>query len=157
MDKEVNRRIPFRNSTRHNRKSGMKTAFAILTLLVSMDASALLGQTTTTTTSTQTQVKTRKGRSPGGDVGSGAGDIGKGAGKGVGDAAKGVGKGAANLVTLHPIDAAASVGKGAGYAGKDVAVGTTKGTGKIVKGIGRGIKHLFSSCLLLRAFLFWRA
>lgn len=97
-----------------------------------------------TTVTEQKTVKTKKsGRSPGGDVASGTGDIGKGAAKGAGSAAAGVGKGAADLVTLHPIDAAASVGKGAGTAGKDVAVGTTKGTGKIVKGIGRGIKHLF--------------
>jgi len=85
----------------------------------------------------------KKGRSPGGDVASGTGDIGKGAAKGVGHAAEGVGKGAGDLVTLHPIDAATSVGKGAGSAGKDVTVGTAKGSGKIVKGIGRGIKHLF--------------
>jgi hypothetical protein len=52
-------------------------------------------------------------RSPGGDVGSGAGDIGKGAGKGTLAAAKGVGKGTADLVTLRPLDAAGNVGKGA--------------------------------------------
>lgn len=95
-------------------------------------------------TATQTRVKTqKKRRSPAGDVGSGAGDIAKGAAKGAGNTAKGVGEGALDLVTLHPMDAAASLGKGAGYAGKDVVVGTTKGTGKIAKGLGRGIKHLF--------------
>jgi hypothetical protein len=36
------------------------------------------------------------------DVGSGAGDIGKGAAKGAGSAAKGAGKGAVDLATLHP-------------------------------------------------------
>jgi hypothetical protein len=46
-------------------------------------------------------------------------------------------------VTLHPIDAAFSLGKGAGQAGKDVTVGTAKGGYKITKGIARGIKKLF--------------
>jgi hypothetical protein len=82
-------------------------------------------------------------RSPGGDVGSGAGDIGKGTAKGTGAAAKGVGKGAGDLVTLHPIDAAGNVGKGAAVAGKDVGVGAVKGTGKIAKGTGRGIGKIF--------------
>jgi hypothetical protein len=77
------------------------------------------------------------------EIGSGAGDIGKGAAKGVGNLAKGTGKGALDLVTLHPINAAASLGKGAGTAGKDVGVGAVKGTGKIGKGIGKGIKKLF--------------
>ena len=85
----------------------------------------------------------KKGRSPGGDVASGTGDIGKGAAKGAGNLAVGAGKGAVDLVTLHPIDAAASVGKGGVSAGKDVGVGTVKGTGKIAKGVGRGIKHIF--------------
>ncbi len=82
-------------------------------------------------------------RSPAGDVGSGAGDIGKGTAKGAGAAAKGVGKGTADLVTLHPLDAAGNVGKGAAIAGKDVGVGAAKGTGKIAKGTGRGIGKLF--------------
>jgi len=82
-------------------------------------------------------------RSPGGDVGSGAGDIGKGTAKGTGAAAKGVGKGAGDLVTLHPLDAAGNVGKGAVVAGKDVGVGAAKGTGKIAKGSGRGIGKIF--------------
>jgi hypothetical protein len=83
------------------------------------------------------------GRGPAKEIGSGAGDIGKGAAKGAGNVAKGTGKGALDLVTLHPIDAAASVGKGAGVGGKDVAVGTVKGTGKIGKGIGKAVKKLF--------------
>jgi hypothetical protein len=81
--------------------------------------------------------------SPGCDVGRGAGDIGKGTAKGAGAAAKGVGKGAGDLVTLHPLDAAGNVGKGAAVAGKDVGVGAVKGTGKIAKGTGRGIGKLF--------------
>jgi len=82
-------------------------------------------------------------RGPGKEIGSGAGDIGKGAAKGVGNLAKGTGKGALDLVTLHPINAAASVGKGAAVAGKDVGVGAVKGTGKIGKGIGKAVKKLF--------------
>lgn len=81
--------------------------------------------------------------SPGGDVGRGAGDIGKGTAKGTGAAAKGVGKGAGDLVTLHPVDAAGNVGKGGAAAGKDIGVGAAKGTGKIGKGTGRGIGKLF--------------
>jgi hypothetical protein len=81
--------------------------------------------------------------SPGGDVGSGAGDIGKGTAKGTGAAAKSVGKGAGDLVTLHPVDAAGNVAKGGAVAGKDVGVGAAKGTGKIAKGTGRGIGRVF--------------
>ena len=77
------------------------------------------------------------------EIGSGAGDIGKGAARGAGNLAKGTGKGALDLVTLHPINAATSLGKGAGMAGKDVTVGTVKGTGKIGKGIGKAFKKLF--------------
>ncbi len=77
------------------------------------------------------------------DVGSGAGDIGKGAAKGVGSAAKGTGKAAGDLVTLHPINAATELGKGAVNTGKNVGVGAVKGTAKIFKGTGKGIKHLF--------------
>jgi hypothetical protein len=77
------------------------------------------------------------------EIGAGAGAIGTGAVKGTGAAAKGTAKGAADLVTLHPIDAGTSVGKGAATAGKDVTVGTAKGTGKVAKGIGRAFKKLF--------------
>jgi hypothetical protein len=102
---------------------------------------------TATTTPDQTHSdrakKEKKGRSPGGDVASGSGNIVGGAAKGAGHAAEGVGKGVGDAVTLHPIDAATAVGKGGAQAGKDVTVGTTKGTAKIVKGVGRGIKHLF--------------
>ncbi len=81
-------------------------------------------------------------QSPGHEIGSGAGTVGVGAAKGAGDLAKGTGKGALNLVTLHPIDAGVSTGKGALAAGKDVGVGTVKGSGKMVHGIGRGIKKI---------------
>jgi hypothetical protein len=76
------------------------------------------------------------------EVRSGAGDIGKGAAKGVGSAAKGTGKAAADLATLHPINAATDLGKGAVGTGKNVGVGAVKGTGKIVKGTGKAIKHI---------------
>jgi hypothetical protein len=85
----------------------------------------------------------KQGRSAGGDIGSGSGDVGKGAGKGAGNLAKGTGKGAGDLATLHPVGAAGAVGKGAASAGKDVGVGTAKGTGKIVKGTGRLLKKPF--------------
>jgi len=70
----------------------------------------------------QPQVEQQKHKGPGAakDIGGGAGDVGKGAAKGAGDAAKGVGKGAGDLVTLHPINAAGAVGKGAVSTGKDV-------------------------------------
>src|ERR1700751_1822818 len=71
------------------------------------------GQTIQTTETKN--LKQKHGRSPGGDVASGTGDIGKGAAGAAGHAAAGAGKGAADLVTLHPIDAAGNVGKGAAY------------------------------------------
>jgi len=77
------------------------------------------------------------------EIGAGAGAIGTGIAKGSWAAAKGTAKGAADLVTLHPIDAGVSVGKGAATAGKDVTVGAAKGTGKVAKGIGRAFKKLF--------------
>ena len=77
------------------------------------------------------------------DIISGVGDIGKGAGRGAISAAKGTGKAAGDLVTLHPINAATDLGKGAAGVGKNVGVGTVKGTGKIIKGTGKAIKHLF--------------
>ncbi len=95
------------------------------------------------TTATPAPPPQNTGRSAGGEIGSGTGDIGKGAGKGAGNLAVGGAKGAGDLVTLHPINAAGDVGKGGASAGKNVAVGTAKGTGKVVKGIGKGIKHIF--------------
>jgi len=63
--------------------------------------------------------------------------------KGAGAAAKGVGKGAADVATLHPINGAEAVGKGAVGAGKDVTVGTVKGAGKVTRGVGKAIKKIF--------------
>jgi hypothetical protein len=83
------------------------------------------------------------GHSAGDEVGTGTGDIGKGAAKGTGAAAEGVGKGAGDLVTLHPVEAAGNVGKGAADTGKDVGVGAAKGTDKIAKGTGHGIGKIF--------------
>ena len=125
----------------------MKTSYGILTMLLVVSVLPALAQTQTATPQsmpTQQAAPAKKtGRSPGGDIGSGTGDVGKGVGKGAGSAAAGAGKGAGDLVTLHPVNAAGNVGKGAGVAGKDVAVGTAKGTGKVVKGTGRAIKHVF--------------
>src|SRR5271165_7032669 len=78
----------------------------------------------------------KKSRSAGGEVASGTGDIAKGAAKGAGSLAACAGKGAVDLVTLHPIDAAVSVGKGGVSAGTHIVVGTTKGTGRIAIGVG---------------------
>jgi hypothetical protein len=93
----------------------------------------------------QTGQSKEQKREPGAgrEIGAGAGAIGIGAAKGTGAAAKGTAKGAADLVTLHPIDAGVSVGKGAATAGKDVTVGAAKGTGKVSKGIGRVFRKLF--------------
>ena len=77
------------------------------------------------------------------EIGAGARTAGVGVAKGAGDVAKGTGKGAVDLVTLHPVNAASSVGKGAASGGKDVSVGAVKGTGKVTKGVGRAFKHLF--------------
>ena len=85
----------------------------------------------------------RRERGSGGEIGSGAGAIGTGAAKGAGNLGKGTAKGARDLVTLHPINAAASVGKGAGAAGKDVTIGTVKSTARITKGVAKGLKKLF--------------
>jgi len=91
----------------------------------------------------QEPVQKKTERGPGHEIGSGAGNIGTGAAKGAGNLAKGTGKGVVDLATLHPINAAGSVGKGAAAAGKDVGVGTVKGTGKMAHGIGRAVKKLF--------------
>jgi hypothetical protein len=76
------------------------------------------------------------------DLGSGAGDIGKGAGKGAASAVKGTGKAAADLATLHPINAATDLGRGAAGAGKNLGVGAVKGSGKILRGTGKALKHI---------------
>ena len=121
----------------------MNVRAGLLALALIAPSCGLYAQTQTAQQDTSIQPATKHHRSPGGDVGSGAGDVGKGAGKGAGAAAKGAGKGAADLATLHPINAAGNVGKGAGVAGKDVGVGAAKGTGKIAKGTGRAIKKIF--------------
>lgn len=97
----------------------------------------------TSASSPSTAATPQQGRSAGGDIGSGAGDIGKGTAKGAGNVAAGAGKGAVDVVTLHPVEGAEQVGTGAAKGGKNIAVGTAKGTGKIVKGTGRALKHIF--------------
>jgi hypothetical protein len=117
----------------------------ILSLALALGVSAY-GQSQSGTTpneGTSQSPAQNHGRSAGGDIGSGSGDIGKGAGKGAGDLAKRTGKGAGDLATLHPVGAAGEVGKGAASAGKNVGVGTAKGTGKIVKGTGKLLKKPF--------------
>src|ERR1035441_455918 len=54
------------------------------------------------------------------DVGSGAGEIGKGVAKGAGGAARATGSAAVDLATLHPVNAATDLGKGALGTGKTV-------------------------------------
>jgi hypothetical protein len=81
-------------------------------------------------------------RGIGREIGSGAGTIGTGVAKGAGNLAKGTAKGGVDLVTLHPLSAGASIGKGAVIGSKDATVGTAKGTGKIAKGIGKAFKKL---------------
>ena len=104
-------------------------------LAVVLVAGIALGQTT--------ESKHHKHKSAKHDVGSGAGDIGKGVGKGAGSAAKTAGKTAADVATLHPINAATDLGKGAVVTGGHVGAGAVKGTGKILKGTGKAIKHIF--------------
>jgi hypothetical protein len=86
------------------------------------------------------QPKTSPGA--GHDIGSGAGDIGKGTAKGAGHLALGTAKGVGDLVTLHPVSAAGAVGKGAATGGKDITFGAVKGTGKMARGVGKLFKKL---------------
>jgi hypothetical protein len=82
----------------------------------------------------------RKARQcPGREIAGGAGNIGGGAAKRAGHLARGAGNGAVDLVTLHPIDAGVSVGRGAVNAGRDVGVGAARMT----HGIGRAIGKVF--------------
>jgi hypothetical protein len=104
---------------------------------------ALCASLTCAQTSTQSVKSGKKHTSAKHDIGSGAGDVGKGAGKAVGSAAKGTGKAAADLVTLHPINAATDLGKGAVGVGKNAGVGAVKGSAKIVRGTGKALKHIF--------------
>lgn len=127
-----------------------KTLIVLLALAFAISGQIASGQNGQTqpppqpaaTSQPSTQQQPRQS-SPGGDVGRGAGDIGKGTAKGAGALTKGVGKGVGDLVTLHPLDAAGNVGKGGAIAGKDVGVGVVKGTGRIAKGTGRGIGRMF--------------
>lgn len=113
-------------------------------LLAILLASVAAPQSAVTPTPKAEKVEKKKAkRSPGGDIGSGAANIGTGAAKGAGNLAKGTAKGAVDLATLHPIDAATSIGGGAVSAGKNVTVGTAKGAGKITRGVGRAIKKVF--------------
>jgi hypothetical protein len=91
----------------------------------------------------QTHAKHSHSKSAKHDIGSGAGDIGKGAAKGAGSAASGAGHAAADLATLHPVNAATDLGKGAVGTGKNAGVGAAKGTGKIIRGTGKALKHVF--------------
>ena len=91
----------------------------------------------------QSVQKSKKGKSsPGKEIGKGGEDIGKGAGKGAVSMGKGTAGAAGDLVTLHPVDAGASLGKGAAGLGKNVGVGSAKGGVKIGKGVGGGLKKL---------------
>jgi len=118
-------------------------AFLGLALVLSAWGQSSNGQTTTSETKHKTAQNQKREPSPGRQMANGAGNMAGGAARGAGSAAKGVGKGAADLVTLHPVNAATSVGKGAAGAGKDAGVGAVKGTAKVTKGVGRAIKHLF--------------
>jgi hypothetical protein len=126
-------RTPFRN------------AFPALLVLAAASLSGAIayGQQQQTDPPPAPPSRAQPTRSPGGDVGSGAGDIGKGAGGAAGNVAKGTGEGAGNLVTLHPVKGVDDLGKGVGKGAKDAGVGAAKGTGKIAKGTGRGIGHIF--------------
>ncbi len=124
------------------------SAKALLILVVFFGWSVLLsGQVPETRTTAQppqaaTTIATKHRRSAVGDIGSGTGDVAKGLGKGAGNVAVGAGKGAVDLVTLHPLNAAADIGKGGVSAGKNVAVGTVKGMGKIARGTGTAIRKI---------------
>src|ERR1700679_3118309 len=90
---------------------GMNVSLLLAVIWLAAIAAA---QTTSPSTSAESSPPHAKARtSAKHDMGSGAGDIGKGALKGAGSAAKGTGKAAADLVTLHPINSAADLGKGA--------------------------------------------
>jgi hypothetical protein len=118
----------------------LQTAILLLGLMVGLPAWSQSSNDETPTEERNLQRKHERGAAR--EIGAGVGTVGVGAAKGAGDLAVGAGKGAVDLVTLHPVDAAASVGTGAVKAGKDVAVGTVKGTGKVTKGVGRALKHV---------------
>jgi hypothetical protein len=141
VDSPVSAKHQNRRRKRHVR--GRAEILSLALLVFGMSAYGQNQSTPTPNENTAQLAGQKQGRSAGGDIGSGSGDVGKGAGKGVGNLTKGTGKGAGDLATLHPVDAAGAVGKGAASAGKDVGVGTAKGTGKIVKGTGRLLKKPF--------------
>jgi len=101
-----------------------------------------LDQGISQTQSVQKEEKQKPEASSGKEIGKGGEDVGKGAGKGAESLGKGTAGAAGNLVTLHPVNAAADLGIGAGGAAKDVGVGTGKGVAKIGKGSARGIGRL---------------
>ena len=69
-------------------------------------------------------------------------DVGKGRQRERGSLGKGTAGAVGNVVTLHPGNAGADLGKGAAGAGKDVGVGAGKGAGKIGEGSAKGIRKL---------------
>ena len=111
-----------------------------LTLAVAASAQSSTEQSASGAQNSGEAQKQRPGA--GSQIGRGAGNIGTGAAKGTGNMAKGAAAGAGDLVTLHPIRAGTSVGKGAATAGKNVTVGAAKGTGKIASGVGGLFKKL---------------
>lgn len=128
-------------------KSGMKSAFVLLSYVAFLFVFVLPGACQSnpqqeSTTAPQSSARKVQSNTPGKEIGHGGEDIGKGAAKGSVDLGKGVAGGAGNLATGHPIDAGASVGKGAVGFGKNVGVGAGKGTYKIGKGIGGLFKKL---------------
>ena len=104
----------------------MKTALLVAMSLAGMARAQLIAPPAVVSESAPRPKHTRPSAKH--DVGTGAGDIGKGA-------AKATGSTAVDLVTLHPINAATDVGKG--------AAGAAKGTGKVLRGTGKAFKHLF--------------
>lgn len=122
-------------------KSGLKseTIGIICAALVFVFAAPGFSQSNaaqeSTPTSKSSARKEKKNKS-GKEIGHGGEDIGKGAAKGSVDLGKGAAGGAGDLVTGHPVDAGASVGKGAAGFGRHAGVGAAKGTYKIGKGIG---------------------
>lgn len=127
----------------------MKAKLGLICLLASSLAIAAIGfaqgpgdNQQTNGASESIQKHKAKKNSPARETAQGGEDIGKGVGKGAISAGKGAGGAAADLATLHPLDAGASPGKGAAGAGKDIGVGSVKGTAKIGKGIGSGIGKL---------------
>ena len=82
-------------------------------------------------------------RGPGKEIGSGAGDIGKGAAKGAGNLGERHRQGRTGSGDAASDQRGDFGRQRRGVAGKDVAVGTVKGTGKIGKGIGKAVKKLF--------------